>query len=139
MKLGNLVFVLHNLIGISRNLSREMLIYFNIFGFVGSVFLISASYAIFRTAVEVDDEVDKLLKAEQANAAADENTQSTASSLANNLAPVQNKTVEVSDRKLQLYAELLKYLRIILYVGAFMLVVGILPMDFMMKWHLAFI
>lgn len=139
-----------------ENVDLNTLISFTVCGYVGAIFLIAASYAVFRAAVKVDDAVPKkdseivppkvYVKVELPD------SQPTFEEKLNYVETEPNTTpptymeaskefikVEDTDAKLEIYARLIKYLRTILYVGTFLLVVGILRIIFMMNWHLSFI
>jgi hypothetical protein len=105
-----------------NEISFETLVAFTVFGFIGAIFLIFASSAIFRKAVEVDEHV----------------TETNVKNIDPSNPPADVEKA-VTDYKVKIYAGLLKHLRAILYIGAAMLLVGILRLNYLMNWHLAFI
>ncbi|HEY0429252.1 MAG TPA: hypothetical protein VGC76_15840 [Pyrinomonadaceae bacterium] len=148
-----------------EGISAETLIFFTVSGFWGAIFLIIASCAIFRAAVQVDEEVPPKNKVSEPKTdppkpviyveATPPTTpptyveappvyvavepQTTPPTFVRQQIPPVFVSVEDTDTKLEIYAVLMKYLRTILYVGTFTLFVGILRINFMMNWHLSFI
>jgi hypothetical protein len=142
-----------------EKISMETLVFFVICGFVGAIFLTAASFAVFRAAVKVDETVpEKMVEKElpadlkvfEKVVLGDNPPIFKEVSEYDEITPATNpptyrlkskgtNPVEDKDAKLEIYARLLKHLRTILYVGTFMLVIGILRMTFMMDWHLTFI
>lgn len=103
-----------------NELDDSTLMFFIILGFVGSIFLVSSSCVIFRAAVDTDEKAVKTVVDTNAN-------------------PATSVIVADDEKKLANYGELLKYLRTILYVGTFMLFIGILRLMYLNQWHLAFV